>query len=78
MYFIEYLKEIKLKIVNLFFKKTVYGLNKNKTLNNFQILLRIAKKNNIKVISLSNQSSLMKLKNIIYKPKDEIDEKYFI
>jgi len=78
MYFIEYLKEIKLKIVNLFFKKTVYGLNKNKTLNNFQILLRIAKKNNIKIISLSNQSSLMKLKNIIYKSKDEIDEKYFI
>ncbi len=53
-------------------------MNKKKTLKNFQILFNIAKKNNIKIISLSNESSLMKLKNIVYIPRDHLDEKYFI
>ncbi len=77
-YFKEYLKEIKNKMANLFSKKTVYGLNKKKTLKNFQILLNIAKKENIKIISLNNKSSLIKLKNIYYVPKNKLDEKYFI
>ena len=77
-YFKEYVKEIKNKMANLFSKKTVYGLNKKKTLKNFQILLNIAKKENIKIISLNNKSSLIKLKNIYYVPKNKLDEKYFI
>jgi hypothetical protein len=77
-YFKEYLKEIRNKIINLFSKKTVYGLNKKKTLKNFQILFNLAKKKNIKIISLNSKSSLMKLKNITYVSKDNLDEKYFI
>ena len=77
-YLNKYLKKIKSKIRNINDKKTIFGLTKKKTLNNFQILFNIAKKNNIKIISLSDKSSLMKLKNIQYKSWKSLNEKYFI
>ncbi len=78
LYFREYLKEIKNKIRSIKEKKTIFGLTKKRTLKNFQILFNIAKKNNVKIISLSEKSSLMKLKNIQYKSWKSLDEKYFI
>ena len=78
LYFREYLKEIKNKIRSIKEKKTIFGLTKKRTLKNFQKLFNIAKKNNVKIISLSEKSSLMKLKNIQYKSWKSLDEKYFI